>query len=139
MTVRVRCLRKAEPLELACINEGERGDSRPGFWGSRIVFLSDEDGCGNIWSCEVDGSDRKRHSQQEECYARWPAVDGARVAYQHAGDLRLLDLETGNDELLQVDLAADVPTTRRRFVDASRFLEHAEPNAERLHGETTEI
>ena len=51
-----------EPVALDCISPGPRGDSCPGFWGDRLVFLSDEDGCGNVWSSELDGSDRRRHS-----------------------------------------------------------------------------
>lgn len=118
----------AEGLELACLSPGPRGDSCPGFWGERVVFLSDEEGCGNLWSCALDGSDRRRHTSHEGIYVRFPSVDGGRVAYQRAGDVHLLDLETGEDEILQLRLESDASTTRRRFVDPLRFLEGGEPS-----------
>jgi len=117
-----------EPLEVANVSPGPRGDCCPAFWGKRLVFLSDEDGCGNIWSSELDGSDRRRHSEHDALYARWPSVDGGRVAYVRAGDVHLLDLETGADRVLEFTLGSDISTTRRRFVDAARFLESASPS-----------
>ena len=38
-----------------------------------------------------DGSDLRRHSDDDEFYARHAATDGTRVVYQSAGDLWLLD------------------------------------------------
>ena len=119
---------RAEGLELSCLTPGPRGDSCPGFWGERVLFLSDEDGCGNVWSCAIDGSDRRRHTSHEGSYVRFPAVDGSRVAYQRAGDLHLLDLESGEDRVVEARLDADLSTTRRRFVDPMRFLESGEPS-----------
>ncbi|MER7848274.1 S41 family peptidase [Kitasatospora sp. NPDC096077] len=57
----------------------------------RIAFLSDHEGIGNVYSCRPDGTDLRRHTDHASYYAREAATDGARIVYQHAGDLWLLD------------------------------------------------
>ncbi|MFI6446215.1 S41 family peptidase [Kitasatospora sp. NPDC050543] len=59
--------------------------------GDRIAFLSDHEGIANLYSCDPDGSDLRRHTDHATYYARWAATDGTRIVYQHAGDLWLLD------------------------------------------------
>lgn len=118
----------AEPLDLRCATAGPRGEAQPAFWGERLVFLTDRDGTGNIWSRALDGTEVVQHTRHSELYARWPSVHDGRVAYQHGGDLRLLDLDSGDDRDLEVDMAADTRSTSRRYVEARRFLEAARPS-----------
>ena len=59
--------------------------------GGRLVFLSDHEGTGNIYSCALDGSDLRRHTDHDGFYARNPATDGTRIVYHVAGDIWLLD------------------------------------------------
>ncbi|MFI9720580.1 S41 family peptidase [Streptomyces sp. NPDC052396] len=61
------------------------------FVGDRIAFLSDHEGVGNLYSCLPDGSDLRRHTDHDACYARHAATDGTRVVYQCAGDLWLAE------------------------------------------------
>ncbi|NUR88420.1 MAG: peptidase S41, partial [Nonomuraea sp.] len=42
--------------------------------GDRLVFLSDEDGAGNLYSALPDGSDLRRHTTHDEFYARHAAT-----------------------------------------------------------------
>ncbi|KJK58972.1 S41 family peptidase [Saccharothrix sp. ST-888] len=71
----------------------------------RIAFLSDYEGVGNLYSCRPDGSDLRRHTDHATYYAREAATDGARIVYQHAGDLWLLDsLDTPEPRRLEVPL-----------------------------------
>ncbi|KFG75068.1 peptidase S41 [Streptomyces mutabilis] len=68
----------------------------PMFVGGRIAFLSDHEGVGNLYSCAHDGSDLRRHTDHDACYARHAASDGTRVVYQCAGDLWIVeDLSPG--------------------------------------------
>ncbi|GAA2122410.1 S41 family peptidase [Kitasatospora saccharophila] len=59
--------------------------------GTRIAFLSDHEGVGNLYSVRPDGTGLRRHTDHASYYAREAASDGVRVVYQHAGDLWLLD------------------------------------------------
>ncbi|MEV5435219.1 S41 family peptidase [Streptomyces sp. NPDC052682] len=72
--------------------DGLRGHLHsPMFVGGRIAFLSDHEGVGNLYSCAYDGSDLRRHTDHDAFYARHAASDGARVVYQCAGDLWIVD------------------------------------------------
>ncbi|MFE7315414.1 S41 family peptidase [Streptomyces sp. NPDC057555] len=61
------------------------------FTAGRIAFLSDHEGVGNVYSCRPDGTDLRRHSDHSDFYARHASTDGARIVYQCAGDLWLID------------------------------------------------
>ncbi|TGB14970.1 S41 family peptidase, partial [Streptomyces palmae] len=58
---------------------------------TRIAFLSDHEGVGNLYSCLPDGSDLRRHTDHADFYARHAATDGHRVVYQCAGELWLVE------------------------------------------------
>ena len=57
----------------------------------RLVFLSDHEGTGNIYSVALDGGDLRRHTDHDGFYARNPATDGSRIVYHVAGDIWRLD------------------------------------------------
>jgi tricorn protease len=62
----------------------------PMWWAGRIAFLSDHEGVGSLYSCAVDGTDLRRHTNQE-FYARNASTDGRRVIYHSGGELWRLD------------------------------------------------
>jgi tricorn protease len=62
----------------------------PMWWAGRIAFLSDHEGVGSLYSCAPDGTDLRRHTNQE-FYARNASTDGARVIYHSAGRLWLVE------------------------------------------------
>ncbi|MGH9007697.1 MAG: S41 family peptidase, partial [Acidimicrobiales bacterium] len=63
----------------------------PGWVGERVVFVSDHEGVGNLYSVMADGSGLRRHSDHADFYARASHTDGTRVVYQCAGDLYVVD------------------------------------------------
>ncbi|MEV4576857.1 PDZ domain-containing protein [Nonomuraea jabiensis] len=94
-------------------------DSTAQYWavnwvGDRLVFLSDVDGVGNVYSALPDGSDLRRHSNHEEFYARHAVGDGERVIYSHAGDLWLLEGLDVEPYRLEVTLGGPRPGRARR-------------------------
>ncbi|MGI8694512.1 MAG: S41 family peptidase [Geodermatophilaceae bacterium] len=70
----------------------------PAWVGDRIVFVSDHEGYGNIYSCLADGGDLRRHTDHGEFYARAAHSDGNRVVYQSVGELWLLDELTADSQ-----------------------------------------
>jgi tricorn protease len=63
----------------------------PMLIGGRLAFLADHEGTGNLYSCALDGTDLRRHTDHDGCYARHPSTDGQRIVYHCAGDIWLLD------------------------------------------------
>jgi tricorn protease len=63
----------------------------PMFVGSRVVFLSDHEGTGALYSALPDGTDLRRHTDLGPYYARHATTDGQRVVYQRAGEIWLLE------------------------------------------------
>ena len=63
----------------------------PMWVSGRVAFLSDHEGVGALYSALPDGSDVRRHTEIGEYYARHATTDGARVVYQSAGGLWLLE------------------------------------------------
>lgn len=63
----------------------------PMLIGGRLVFLSDHDGTGNIYSSDLDGRDLRQHTSHDGLYARNPSTDGKQVVYHVAGDIWILD------------------------------------------------
>lgn len=72
---------------------GEVGNHlvNPMWVSGRVAFLSDHEGVGALYSALPDGSDLRRHGEHGPFYARHASSDGARVVYQVAGELWLLE------------------------------------------------
>lgn len=106
----------------------------PMWLGSRIYFLSDFEGVGNLYSIRPDGTDLARHTDHETYYARNPQSDGHSVVYHAGGELFWFNPESGASHKIPVDLKSQRTQRARRFVDPARYLtEYApHPQGERL-------
>jgi tricorn protease len=94
----------------------------PMLVGGRLVFLSDHEGTGNLYSCALDGAGVRRHTDHDGCYARNPSTDGERIVYHVAGEIWMLpDLEA---EAHPLELTAASPSTARvpRLISAEDHL-----------------
>ncbi len=100
----------------------------PMWLGERVMFLSDHDGIGNLYSVAPDGSDLRRLTDEREHYVRFPATDGTRVVYACGGDLVLLDPRDGSVSRVPVEMPSNAWETARRFVDAAELLETWTPS-----------
>ena len=101
--------------------EGNIAD--PCWVGERIYFLSDHEGVGNLYSCTPEGEDLRRHSQQEEFYARHLSTDGERLVYQAAADLYRFDPTNEENRKLDVILPSQRTQLNRKFVSADHYLD----------------
>lgn len=102
----------------------------PQWWGDRVVFLSDHEGWGNVYSLLSDGSDLRRHSDHEDAYARSARTDGDRLVYSCAGDLWLLD-DPGADSAprpLELRLASARRGRTRRQLDTGPAMRRIAPD-----------
>lgn len=95
----------------------------PMWIGSRIYFLSDVDGVGNLHSCLSDGSDQRRHTDHEEYYARAAATDGKRIVYQCGADLWLYDPVSDRTRMVDIRVTSHRAQAARKFVAASAHID----------------
>ncbi len=91
--------------------------------GGRLAFLSDHEGIGNLYSCGPDGSDLKRHTDHGDFYARNASTDGARVVYQRAGEIWLLDNLESEARPLDITLGSANPARRPYLLSVDDHLD----------------
>ncbi|MCL2580859.1 MAG: PDZ domain-containing protein [Streptosporangiales bacterium] len=96
----------------------------PMITGGRLAFLSDHEGTGNVYSCALDGTDLRRHTDHDGWYARNPSTDGTRIVYHVAGDIWILDsLEAEAPRKLDIDLAGPPVARAPRRITAADHLD----------------
>jgi len=90
----------------------------------RLVFLSDHEGTGNIYSTALDGGDLRRHTDHDGFYARNPATDGTSIVYHVAGDIWRLDSLAADAQPRKLDIQLTAPPAARapRVITAADHL-----------------
>ncbi|MGO9607132.1 MAG: S41 family peptidase [Candidatus Binataceae bacterium] len=110
----------------------EGNPSRPLWIGSRIYFISDHEGIGNIYSCTTSGEDLRRHTDHSDFYARNAATDGKRIVYHAGANLFLFDPESrGGSQKIEVDYSSPHTQRNRKFIDAAKYLDSLVPHPTR--------
>ena len=91
----------------------------PMLVAGRLAFLSDHEGTGNLYSCALDGSDLRRHTDHDGSYARHASTDGQRIVYTCAGGIWLLDgLDADEPRPVEVALGSVPPGRTPRLISA---------------------
>ena len=97
--------------------------SSPVKCGDRIFFISDNDGLGQIYSVNTDGSDLKVHTSFNDFYPRGLASDGSNIVFTRAGKLFLLHPETGESVDITPTFEVGFHSTMERVITDRRFAE----------------
>ena len=105
---------KSEAVPLTTDWDGTSHD--PIFSDGRVYFLSDRSGVMNVYSMKPDGKDVKQESHQTVFDVQALSVDEGHVVYACAGDLRLLDLKSGQDAVIPISLVSDFDQLRHHWV-----------------------
>lgn len=89
----------------------------PMWWHDKLYFLSDRSGSVNLWSMAADGSSPAELTTHKDFDIRNAAQDGGKIAYQHAGTLRIFNTADGSDVEVSITLPSDFAQTREHWVD----------------------
>ena len=95
------------------------------WWKGRVYFLSDRDGSMNIWSSDETGKGLKQHTHHTTWDVRSACLSEGKVVYQLGADLHLLDIVSGKDEAMNIELASDFDHLRERWIKPSEFIQGA--------------
>lgn len=107
---------EARPLLAEGHNDSRPMPYRDAAGRSRIAFLSDRDGRTNLWSVDERGQDLRQHTRHQGWDIRHASLDGQRVAYALGADLRIVDLTSEQDRLVEIRLAGDFDAQRQRWI-----------------------
>lgn len=106
------------------------------WWQGRLYLLSDADGgVSNLWRLDADGSNPTLLTFHEDFDVRGPSLFEGRIVYQHGADLRLFDIDSGEDRVLDIQLSSDRGQAMTRWLDNPLgYLDSAalSPDAERV-------
>ncbi len=115
------------------INESGKGGFRPlielegnladPMWvGDRIVFLSDHEGQGNLYSVDPGGDDLTRLTDHSDYYVRTPSTDGRSIVYTCGADLWRHDVDSGEGHRVEVGMHTSRAGLDRRFISPGKHL-----------------
>ena len=108
----------------------DAGKVRPHWIGDRIYFLSDMEGYSNLYVLDPDSGKHDRLTDHTGHYARFLRSDGNRLVYTKGGDLYVFDVESNEDERLDVEYHGSKTELNRKFVSAANYLQSFEPHPE---------
>ncbi len=97
----------------------------PLFLGSRVYFLSDHQGVGNLYSATPSGKSLRRETNHLEFYARHATTDGKRIVYHAGADIYLHDPKTQSSTRVKIDYASPRTQRSRKYADPSSHIESA--------------
>lgn len=90
---------------------------QPMLWQDRVYFISDASGNDNIWSMSLTGGDIKQHSQYTDWQVRDAKLHQGKVVFQQGADIKLFDLASNKDSVVDVELSSDFPHRREHWVN----------------------
>jgi tricorn protease len=112
-----------ETLEERNLTNFERSDRLPMWIGNKIYFSSDRDGVLNIYVCDPQTGSIEQITHHTEYDVRRPSMGGNKIVYELGGSLWVLDVETRQSHMVQVEIKADLPEARPVLVDVKGHIQ----------------
>ncbi|MEQ8703947.1 MAG: S41 family peptidase [Phaeodactylibacter sp.] len=116
--------------EAVKLTTGHLGESFNPMWHEgRLYFITDRDGIQNIWSMDAEGQGLKQHTRHTEFDVRSANLDNGKIVYQHAADLLLLDIASGDYNKIDIRLVSDLEHLQETWVEnPSKYITSVHPN-----------
>jgi tricorn protease len=97
-----------------------RTERDPMWIGETIYFVSDRDDRLNLYQADPASSEVKQLTFHDPWDVRWPATDHvSRIVYELNGQLHLLDVSSGEDQVLEIEVPDDGLWQRQRHISVS--------------------
>ncbi|MCK4236138.1 MAG: PD40 domain-containing protein, partial [Candidatus Krumholzibacteria bacterium] len=99
------------------------GTDRIPMWiRDKIYFSSDRDRVLNIYSFDTGTEEIEQITRHEEYDVRRPSMGGNRIVYELGGSIWLLDVDTGENRQVPVEIRADAPEMRSYIKKVDEFI-----------------
>ncbi len=97
-------------------------DQHPFWWRDRIYFVSDRDLTLNVYSCDLQGGAVTQLTRHKDYDVLWPSGRDGRLVYECGGRLHVLDLASGQERRLAVNLNFDNANVLPYFRNVAEFV-----------------
>jgi tricorn protease len=106
--------------EVEPVSHTVRTERDPMWIGDKIYFASDRDDRLNLYSFDPSSGAVDQITNSDLWDVRWPSTDNqSRIVYEFAGQLHILDVNTGSDTALVINVPDDGLWKRPRRVSVS--------------------
>ncbi|OQX56174.1 MAG: peptidase [Candidatus Cloacimonas sp. 4484_209] len=97
--------------------------ANPMWIGERVYFISDHEGIGNIYSCQADGKNLRKHTHHKNFYARNASTDGQDIVYHSGADIYVYEPRKNKNYQINIEYYSPHTQRNRKFVEPDRYLE----------------
>jgi tricorn protease len=111
------------------LSTGTNNDRNPIWVQDKIYFVSDRTGIFNLYAYDTASKKTQQLTKYAGQGVRAAAVGSGAAVYVQAGRLHLLDLNTNNDQVINVSVTPDTTELAPRTANAMRSLEQILPSA----------
>lgn len=90
---------------------------QPMWWDGRVYFISDKGGSDNLWSMNERGQDARQITSHEGWDVREASLSDGKIVYRLGADIRLLDIASGSDTQIDLDITTDADASRLKWIE----------------------
>ncbi len=109
--------------------DGVNGNFASPMWiGSRIYFISDHEGYGNLYSITPSGAELQRHTDHDTYYVRNAKTDGRLVVYHAGADLFVFDPQFGESTRIAISYHSQHTQREPLYAEPTKFLSEVSIN-----------
>lgn len=102
-----------EATPLAASHEGSIRE--PMINGDNLYFISDASGTDNIWSMNLTNNELDQITDFEGYEVRSAKLSGNQIVFQHAADIKTIELSSGSIQTHEINLISDFPNLRSHW------------------------
>lgn len=115
-----------ENNEVRKVTDNEYNDGKPAWFGDKVYFLSDQGPNFrlNIWEYDTGDESMDQVTNFEEFDISFLSSGPEDLVFEMGGDLYLLDPETNEYKLVEIDVVSDLSNEMPKEVDVSNNIQH---------------
>jgi tricorn protease len=110
------------------LSTGANNDKNPVWVQDKIYFVSDRTGIFNLWAYDTKSKKTEQLTKYLGQGVRTAGATNGAAVYVQAGHIHLLDLNTSNDQTINISVTPDTSELAPRTASAMRSLEQILPS-----------